>query len=102
MGYNKIVYGGKTLIDLTGDSITPEKLLAGETAHDKAGEPIAGTCPFDVDSTDATATAAEILNGRNRQCCGNSERKDRLCQRKQGYRLYAESWGCCRGYQNKG
>ena len=64
MGYNKVVYGGKTLIDLTGDSVTPEKLLAGETAHDKAGEPIVGPCSFDVDSTDATATAAEILNGR--------------------------------------
>lgn len=64
MGYNKVVYGGKTLIDLTGDSVTPEKLLAGETAHDKAGEPIVGTCSFDVDSTDATVNAAEILKGK--------------------------------------
>lgn len=64
MGYNKVVYGGKTLIDLTGDSITPDKFLAGETAHDKSGEAIEGTCPFDVDSTDATVTAAEILKGK--------------------------------------
>ena len=51
MVYNKVVYGGKTLMDLTGDSVTPDKLLAGETAHDKSGEAIAGTCTFDVDST---------------------------------------------------
>ena len=64
MGYNKVVDGGNTLIDLTGDSVTQEKLLAGETAHDKAGEPIVGTCSFDVDSTDATVNAAEILKGK--------------------------------------
>ena len=64
MAYNKVVYGGKTLMDLTGDSVTPDKLLAGETAHDKSGEAIAGTCTFDVDSTDATVTAAEILKGK--------------------------------------
>jgi hypothetical protein len=64
MAYNKVVYGGKTLMDLTGDSVTPDKLLAGETAHDKSGETIAGTCTFDVDSTDATVTADEILKGK--------------------------------------
>lgn len=64
MAYNKVVYGGKTLMDLTGDSVTSDKLLAGETAHDKSGEAIAGTCTFDVDSADATVTAAEILKGK--------------------------------------
>lgn len=71
MGYNKVVYGGKTLMDLTGDSVTPDKLLAGETAHDKSGEAIEGTCPFDVDSTDATVTAAEILKGKTAYARGN-------------------------------
>lgn len=64
MAINKVIYGGNTLIDLTGDSVTSDKLLAGYTAHDKSGEVIEGTCPFDVDSTDATATAAEILEGQ--------------------------------------
>lgn len=64
MAINKVIYDGKTLIDLTGDSITKDKLLAGYTAHDKSGEVIEGNCPFDVDSTDATATAAEILEGQ--------------------------------------
>ena len=71
MAINKVIYGGNTLIDLTGDSVTKDKLLAGYTAHDKSGEVIEGTCLFDVDSTDATATAAEILNGQTAYARGN-------------------------------
>ncbi|WP_336527046.1 hypothetical protein [Bacteroides acidifaciens] len=66
-----MIYGGNTLIDLTGDSVTKDKLLAGYTAHDKSGEVIEGTCPFDVDSTDATVTAAEILSGQTAYARGN-------------------------------
>lgn len=61
MGINKVVYGGKTLIDLTADTVTADKVLSGVTAHGKDGEAITGTCTFDVDSTDATAAVAEIL-----------------------------------------
>ena len=64
MGYSKIVFGSKTLIDLTGDTLTADKLLEGITAHDKAGEPVVGACSFDVDSGDATVAVAEILNGK--------------------------------------
>lgn len=64
MAINKVIYGGRTLIDLTGDSVTADKVLIGYTAHDKSGEMVEGACPFDVDSTDATATAAEILDGQ--------------------------------------
>lgn len=35
MSINKVVYGGKTLIDLTGDTVTADKLLSGITAHGK-------------------------------------------------------------------
>lgn len=64
MGYSKIVFGSKTLIDLTGDTLTADKLLEGITAHDKAGEPVVGACSFDVDSVDATVAVAEMLNGK--------------------------------------
>lgn len=43
MAVNKIVYGEKTLIDLTGDTVTPESLRQGFTAHDKSGTVIVGT-----------------------------------------------------------
>lgn len=63
--YNsKIVFYGETLMDLTGDNVTADKLLYGTTAHDKTGAPVTGTCTFDADTKDATATAAEILTGK--------------------------------------
>lgn len=61
---NKVIYGGKILIDLTGDTVSPDKLLTGVTAHDKSGAAIEGTCTRDVDSTDATVSEAEILLGK--------------------------------------
>ena len=61
---NKVIYGNRTLIDLTGDTVEAAKVLSGYTAHDKSGAPITGTCAFDVDSTDGTAAVAEILVGK--------------------------------------
>lgn len=64
MGVSKVVYGGKTLIDLTGDTVTEDKLLKGATAHGKDGEVVTGVCTFDVDSNDATVAVAEVLKGK--------------------------------------
>lgn len=64
MAINKVIYGGETLIDLTSDTVTPAQLKLGVKAHDKTGTVITGTCTHDVDSTDATATEAEILKGK--------------------------------------
>ncbi len=38
--------GGDVLIDLTGDSVSADKILKGITAHDKSGAKITGTCTF--------------------------------------------------------
>ncbi len=43
MANNKIVYGDQTLIDLTSDTVTPETLAMGETAHSASGAQIVGT-----------------------------------------------------------
>lgn len=64
MSINKVVYGGKTLIDLTGDTVTADKVLEGFTTHDKSGASITGTCTFDVNSGDATVSVAEMLTGK--------------------------------------
>lgn len=69
--YNKIVYGGKTLIDLTSDTISADKLLKDFTAHDKSGATITGTCTFDSDTQDATAAVAEILLGKTAYARGS-------------------------------
>ena len=59
---NKVIYGSQTLIDLTGDTVDASKILSGYTAHDKSGAPITGSCTYDSDTSDADATASEILN----------------------------------------
>lgn len=40
---SKVVYAGKTLIDLTEDTVTPATLKSGVTAHDASGARITGT-----------------------------------------------------------
>lgn len=40
---SKIVYGDRTLIDLTEDTVTPATLKSGVTAHDASGAKITGT-----------------------------------------------------------
>ena len=71
MAYNKVVYGSQVLIDLTGDTATADKILQGYTAHDKSGESVTGTCPFDVDSSDATAAVSELLEGKTAYARGS-------------------------------
>lgn len=58
---NKVIYGGNVLLDLTGDTVTPSDLAYGVKAHDNSGMQITGTSTKDSDTTDANATAAEIL-----------------------------------------
>lgn len=64
MAISKVVYGGQTLIDLTQDTITKEKLLKGTIAHGANGEEIVGECAYDVDSSEANAMPAEVLSGK--------------------------------------
>lgn len=69
--YSKIVINGVTKIDLTADTVDAAHLLEGFTAHRKNGAPITGTCTFDADTGDATATAAEILTGKTAYVTGS-------------------------------
>lgn len=39
---NKVVYGGQTLIDISSDTVTADKLMQGYTAHDRTGAVITG------------------------------------------------------------
>ena len=67
---NKIIYGGNTLIDLTGDSVDAAHLLSGYTAHDKSGALITGTNTYDSDTSDDTAIASEILSNKTAHARG--------------------------------
>ena len=59
--YNKIIVNGTTLIDLTADTVSSDKVLSGFTFHDKSGETKEGSCAFDSDTSSDTAAVAEIL-----------------------------------------
>lgn len=62
---NKVIYNGNTLIDLTGDDVTAAEVLSSVTKfHLPSGQIVAGTCTYDVDSSDCTAARSEILSGK--------------------------------------
>ncbi len=59
---NKVVYGGQTLVDLTEDSVTPQTLVKGATAHDKSGAGIIGEAELNlVELSYGISTFAEFL-----------------------------------------
>lgn len=63
---NKVVNGetGDVIIDLTSDTlINASQLASGIKAHDRSGAPITGTNTYDADTSDANATASQILSG---------------------------------------
>lgn len=61
---NKVIYNGTTLIDLTGDTITEADVINQKKFHKADGKIVTGTCTYDADTSDATASASEILNGK--------------------------------------
>lgn len=63
MGVNKVEFGGETLIDLTGDTVMPQSLLRGYSAHNKAGELIEGLA---VIPTVGNGTVTIKQNGANK------------------------------------
>lgn len=59
---NKVVLGnGTVLIDISTDTIEKSDVINKKTFHDKAGAPQTGTCTYDMDTSEATALASEIL-----------------------------------------
>ena len=66
MAVNKVVINDNTVLDLTGDTVTPSDLREGVTAHDSTGMQITGTRPATscTDTSDATATASDIARGK--------------------------------------
>ena len=62
MATNKVIYGGQTLMDLTGDDVQASDVASGKKFHLPSGAQGTGTNTFDADTSDATANASEILN----------------------------------------
>lgn len=70
MAINKVIYGGNTLIDLTGDTVTEADVLSGVKFHLPSGEDGTGSCSYDSDTSGDTATVAEILLGKTAHARG--------------------------------
>jgi len=68
---NKVIYAGDTLIDLSADTVAQNQVLAPAYFHLPTGERVQGTCTFDADTSDATASAAEILASKTAYVNGN-------------------------------
>ncbi len=68
---SKVVFGTDVLIDLTSDTVAADKLAYGYTAHGADGEVITGTNTYDADTSDANATAPEILATKTAYVNGN-------------------------------
>lgn len=75
MSYNKIIFDGHPLIDLTNDTVNPEALKKGYTAHNAAGDVIIGVMeasssddylsePVEIDINNATSTIVERNTAR--------------------------------------
>lgn len=55
---------GTILIDLTSDTAVAADVLSGKYFHLATGERVQGSCTYDSNTTDADATAADILYGK--------------------------------------
>lgn len=64
-GVSKVVFGGKTLVDLTSDTVVAGALRQGYTAHDKSGAQITGTIADQAAQTITPGTTDQtIASGR--------------------------------------
>jgi len=68
---NKVVYGGTTLIDLTGDDVAAADVRSGKKFHLKSGAQGTGTLEPGTDTSDATATASDLRNGKTAYAKGS-------------------------------
>ncbi len=55
---NKIIYGNNTLLDLSEDTVSANKVFVGESFHLPTGQRTIGTA-----TSDATAAANDIISG---------------------------------------
>ena len=68
---NKVVFGNTTVMDISDTTADPTKVLASEKFYDRSGAPQTGACTYDADTSDANATAAEILDTKTAYVNGN-------------------------------
>lgn len=71
MAINKVIYGGNTLIDITDTTAQAAQVLDNYYFYGRDGVKYEGTCTYNADTSDATASADEILYGETAYVNGN-------------------------------
>lgn len=71
MAINKVIYGGNTLIDITDTTAIADYVLDGYYFYGRDGVKTEGTCTYNADTSDATATVSDILSGSTAYVNGN-------------------------------
>lgn len=71
MAINKVIYGGNTLIDITDTTAAAAQVLDNYYFYGRDGVKYEGTCTYNADTSDATASADEILYGETAYVNGN-------------------------------
>lgn len=79
MGVSKVNFGSETIIDLTEDTVSPENLIDGITAHDKAGNKILGILKeteisktISANSTDEEVPSSKCVYDAIQSAIGNA------------------------------
>lgn len=65
MAVNKVIYGGNVIMDITDTTAEASHVDSSVYFYTKAGVKTQGTSTKDSDTTDATASASEILYGQS-------------------------------------
>ena len=60
---NQVIVNGETILDLRSDTVTPETLQKGYTAHDKSGTKITGTLEASSVSVQPSKSVTITSNG---------------------------------------
>lgn len=65
MAVNKVVYNAKVLLDLTSDTVKPDKLVKGYTAHGANGNQITGTLAISgvIDTSNNIILSGDLADG---------------------------------------
>ena len=82
MAVNKVVYETKVLIDLTNDTVAPDTLFKGCTAHMADGTIITGTLFSNYPDEQCFYDTLQDLNGNEIEDISGSEIKGKTVYRK--------------------
>ena len=71
MGVNVVIFGDSTLVDLREDTVKPENLFLGETAHGKDGNQVVGTFTIEDEINEQDSLIEQIQTALQGKAAGS-------------------------------